>query len=115
MAAAKKQALQQQELLQASVARLAAEEDRRGGLVIVRAAYGDTGSFRARLEQQAAMFAQQTRVAGGRTEAMHQGAAAPDRWLDVTASLQFLVVDSQVDLRRDVLKHIRCAASRHPT
>lgn len=96
VATAKEQALQQQELLQASVARLAAEEDRRGGLIIVRAAYGNCNSFRARLEQQAAMFAQQTRATGGSIEALQQGAAAIDGWLDVTVALQFLVVDSQV-------------------
>lgn len=96
VATAKEQALQQQELLRASVARLAAEEDRRGGLIIVRAAYGNTSSFRARLEQQAAMFAQQTRATGGGIEALQQGATATDGWLDVTVALQFLVVDSEV-------------------
>lgn len=96
VAAAKQQAAQQQELLHAAVARQAADEDHRGGLVIIRAAYGDTGGFRKRLEQQAAMFAQHMRAEGGATKAQQQRAAPQDGWLDVTVALQFLVLDSQV-------------------
>ena len=96
VAAAKQQAVQQQDLLRAAVARQASEEDRRSGLVIIRAAFGNTASFRKRLEQQQAMFAQHTQTGAGDVDAQQWRAAPPDGWLDVTVALQFLVVDSQV-------------------
>lgn len=104
VASAKEQALQQQELLKPSVSRLAAEEDRRGGLVIVKAAYGNTTSFRARLEQQAAMFAQQTRASGSVPDLQQIGTASPEEWLDVTVALQFLVIESEVGNDHQLLK-----------